>query len=100
MGKIRIVLIKYFLRHAISTTEIAAIRYGDAQVSEGAPSSIFGMAMRRDQLRANRRRQASAFVNADGDYLGHYRDYFFNHKLNYGCETGFLPNRQISFWDK
>ena len=51
------------------------------------------MAMRRDKLCANKWRQAFAFVKSDGDY-------FFNHVRNYGCETGFLPNRQISFWDK
>jgi hypothetical protein len=55
------------------------------------------MAMRRDKLLANRWRQAFAFVNSYWDNFG---DYFFNHVLNYGCETGFLPNRQISFWDK
>jgi hypothetical protein len=55
------------------------------------------MAMRRHQMSANSWRQAFAFVNAYGYYFG---DCFFNHELNYGCETGFLPNPQISFWDK
>jgi hypothetical protein len=49
------------------------------------------------ELRANRRRKASAFVDANWDYLW---DCFFNHVLNYGYETVFLPNHQISLWDK
>jgi hypothetical protein len=55
------------------------------------------MAMGLYQLRTNRWHKTFAFINADGDYLWNY---FFNHILNYGFETVFLPNRQISFWDK
>jgi hypothetical protein len=90
-------LIEYFFGHAIGAAKIAAIRYGDTQISEGASPSVFGMTVWGDKLRANRRRQAFAFINSDRDY---FWDCFFNHILNYGGETGFLPNRQISLWDK
>jgi hypothetical protein len=51
------------------------------------------MAVGLNQWSKNRRRKAFAFINANGDY-------FFNHILNYGRETRFLPNRQESLWDK
>jgi hypothetical protein len=47
-----------------------------------------------EQLFADGWQKAFAFINANGDYFGNC---FFNHILNYGCETGFLPNRPISF---
>jgi hypothetical protein len=64
---------------------------------QDTPAFVLSIAVRCSELGANRRRQAFAFINADRDYL---RDCFFNHILDYGGETGFLPNRQISLWDK
>jgi hypothetical protein len=51
------------------------------------------MTMGRNQLSRNGRLKTVTFINANGDY-------FFNHILNYGRETVFLPNRQVSLWDK
>jgi hypothetical protein len=42
MGEVRVIFVKYFLRHAIAASEVAAVSDAYSQVPQGSPEGIQG----------------------------------------------------------
>jgi len=70
MGQVRVILVEHFLRHAIHTTEIAAVGNGNAQVVQRAREGVGQQAIRRGQDRGNGR-DARARIAEHDDFFGH-----------------------------
>ena len=65
MSQVRIVLIKYFLRHAVGAAEITTISYRDAEIAQRSTSGVFGLTMRGTQFCADAWQKTSAFINTN-----------------------------------